>query len=142
MTAIRHTSSQIALSEIKRLDRVCFPGDAPYPVDGARWWIARLGNGDAVGYCGAKWWAPDNSVYLCRAGVLPSFRGSGLQRRMIDIRVTWARREGAECVFTYTLSNNAASCNSLIRAGFRVYEPATNWAGVNRVIYWRLDLKK
>lgn len=126
---------------IETMDRECFPPpDDPYQYQSAKWWVARE-SGNPVAYSGAKWWTPDNSVYLCRAGVLTSHRGRGIQGRMIAARVKWATSLGANCVFTYTLPDNAPSSNSLISQGFKLYRPSEYWAG-DEALYWIKELNR
>lgn len=76
--------------------------------------------------------------YLKRAGVLKEFRGSGLQRKLITVRERKARRMGLEMMLTDT-TDNPVSSNSLIRAGYRIFEPAYRWA-FKHSIYWKKDL--
>jgi predicted acetyltransferase len=77
--------------------------------------------------------------YLCRAGVLaPKFRGRGLQKLMIQKRVTYARRRKWSVVVTDT-HENLASANSLIACGFRLYAPDTKWS-FETSLYWRKQL--
>lgn len=110
-------------------------GEMPDMGRGA-WWIAWTDDGRIAGFCGIN--PPlgaGHPAYLIRAGVLPEFRGAGLQKRMIVTRLAYARRKGWRSVVTYTLCNNAPSANSLIARGFRLYEPSEPWAG-ECVIYW------
>lgn len=107
-----------------------------YEQDGTEWWIAESTGAtpELVGFAGAKLWAPDNMVFLCRAGVAPAARGAGLQKRLIRARVGWARRVGARGCYTYTI-DNPASANALIACGFRSYEPSYAWGG-RSAQYW------
>jgi L-2,4-diaminobutyric acid acetyltransferase len=132
-----HKSQNVAA--VEALDQHCFPCDDPYPTAGATWWLAKNESGETVGFAGAKYWKPDNAVFLCRAGVHESARGHGLQKRMIAARIKWARSTGARLVYTYTLPNNCASSNSLIKAGFVTFEPSYQWGGPGSV-YWMKKL--
>lgn len=122
---IRRTAD---LELVRRLDAECLPGDEPADLEDRAWWVAWDG-AEAVGYAGAKLREVENSVYLCRAGVLWKARGQGLQLKLIRARVAWARRIKAACAFTYVDRENPASGNNLIRAGFLMYEPTEDWAG-------------
>jgi GNAT superfamily N-acetyltransferase len=82
------------------------------------WWAVWSG-GEAVGFAGAK---PDGKdAQLTRAGLLPSARGAGLQRRLIQARLKWARERGARNALTYTSALNVASMRQLVREGFVPY---------------------
>jgi GNAT superfamily N-acetyltransferase len=95
----------------------------------------------AIGFCGLTHTLTDpNTGYLKRAGVLRDYRGQGLQRRMITVRERKARRLGLTTMLTDT-TDNPASANSLIRAGYKIFEPAYRWA-FNHSIYWKKDLTR
>jgi GNAT superfamily N-acetyltransferase len=114
-------------------DKICLPGDEPYtprPTD--LLWGALTPEGELAGY-GAL--TPDG--YLVRAGVLPKHRGHGLQRRLIQARVTAARRLRIPLLWTYTIPGNPASINNLIRCGFRAYDPEWAWVGDDVIYWWR-----
>jgi GNAT superfamily N-acetyltransferase len=79
-----------------------------------------------------------DAVYLCRSGVIPKARGKGLQRKLISVRLRFAR---ARCM-TWAISDtfhNPASANNLIRCGFSMYEPSQPW-GAKGTLYWRRRL--
>lgn len=76
--------------------------------------------------------------YLKRAGVLKAYRGSGLQRRLITVREHKARALGLTTMLTDT-TENPPSANSLIRAGYKIFEPTYRWA-FSYSIYWRKAL--
>jgi GNAT superfamily N-acetyltransferase len=94
---------------------------------------------EPIAFCGlTPTYSTPGTSYLKRAGVLHAFRGRGLQRRMIAVREKRARREGFTTMITDT-TDNPASANSLIRAGYKIFEPADRWA-FPRSIYWRKAL--
>jgi GNAT superfamily N-acetyltransferase len=116
----------------------CFPDDAAYIPSKGHWWIARAGK-HLAGFAGIqqshKWF---DTGYLCRAGVLPEFRGQGLQKRLIRVRLAAARRLGWKWVVTDT-RQNPASANSLIDCGFRMFTPSDPWS-FKDACYWRIRL--
>jgi ribosomal protein S18 acetylase RimI-like enzyme len=122
-------------ARIVAMDAKCFvKAEAPALADNqGAWWIAYTGDQEA-GYCGIKQFATGDG-YLCRSGVLPKFRGCGLQKIMIRRRVAYARSLGWKAVTSDTASN-PQSGNSLIACGFRLYEPERKWA-LESSIYWR-----
>lgn len=124
---------------LKRLHLDTFPSDS-FPEFGAGWWwVMRDDTELPLGFCGMQ---PSSkfvdAVYLVRAGVIPKARGLGLQARMIRVRERHARRLGMRWAITYTYCN-PASANSLIRCGYRIYEPSAPWGG-DGSIYWRKPL--
>ncbi len=113
------------------------------------WWLAydkaafetynRLTPPVAVGFCGLTITPADNTTgYLKRAGVLKAYRGNGLQRRLIAVREKKARKLGLTLMITDT-TENAASSNSLINAGYKLFEPQYRWA-FKQSLYWRKHL--
>lgn len=124
-------------------DRI-FPGE---PLDGAdryrsRWiGIKHTGGCDLVAFCGLRELSSSPGVwFLCRAGVLEAYRGKGLQKRMIRLRLRYAKAHRGKLAITYTTKENFASANSLISCGFRLYDPEWAWAG-REMLYWQKDLK-
>lgn len=125
---------------ILRLQKETLPYDKPYePVKGV-WFIAYAENGDPAAYAGlvqsTQW---GDTAYLCRAGVLYKYRGKGLQKRLIKARIRAAKIMGFNWLISDT-SDNPPSANSLISAGFRMYDPSKPYA-LNNSLYWRLKLK-
>lgn len=120
--------------DILEADRVCLPHDYPPEWDGAVWWVLEDG-GRVAAYCAAR---PSEStpggVYLCRAGVLPEYRGRGLQRRLVRVRERWARAHGYTACVTDTYRNPASS-NNLIACGYRLWTPKQPWSYAS-ACYW------
>jgi GNAT superfamily N-acetyltransferase len=128
---------------IFRGEMSCFPADTPYVLKSNHAvWLAHAppnSLGDTLaGYAAMVEHGPA-AGFLARCGVLPAYRGQGLQRRLIRARVAHARRIGLKTVYTYTIIRNPASSNNLIKSGFALYRPEWRWAGVD-CLYWRLDL--
>lgn len=121
--------------ELRRLQRLCLPGDTVYPTSEGTWWIA-YHDGQVAGFAGlvpsSRWL---ETGYLCRAGVLPEHRGRGLQKKLIKVRIAHARRLGWRWLLTDT-RQNPPSANSLIACGFKMYDPAHPW-GFKDSVYWR-----
>lgn len=124
-----------------QMDHDCFNNNAPPLTDNSgEWWMAYAGE-DAAGFGAIKPSAhdPENGAYLSRSGVLPAFRGCGLQKVLIRRRIAWAKRQGLSWVITDT-NENPASANSLIACGFRMYVPTPKWS-FEHACYWRKFLK-
>ena len=118
------------------LQRQILPADSPYKPDRGHWWVAYAECGKPVAFAGLvrslKW---SDTGYLCRAGVMDGFTGHGLQKRLILARIKQARKLGWNWLVTDT-TNNPASANSLINAGFKIYRPGQLWSWKHS-IYWK-----
>ena len=142
MTSIRHCHWPLRDREreaLTHLHMMTLPGVKVYPLDadGAAWWLAWYGD-DAIGFAGARRYDYTDAAFFVAAGVLSTFRGHGLHKRLIRARIAWAKRVGSNRVVTYTVLDNVASANALIRAGFR---RTANWDYVGSdVDYWERAL--
>ena len=133
---------------IAHLDRVCFPIDAPAKFAGAHWLIGREGAAPAC-YCAWKTVDHDGvpAGFHYRGGVLPAWRGRGLQRQMLRLREAEMRAAGLTRAVTYTDADGAASMRNLIAEGYRPYAPtaATTLSGLGRLgrvgfVHWEKKL--
>lgn len=114
-------------------------GDVPFDVSEGHWWIAYDGE-LPVGFAGivqSHRWC--DTGYFCRAGVIRSHRGKGLQKRLIRVREAKAKRLGWNWLISDTY-RNPPSANSLIRCGFQTFTPSCPWA-FDGAIYWRKKLR-
>jgi GNAT superfamily N-acetyltransferase len=125
--------------EIAAMHKACFAYDIDRPsLDHGVWWIGYDGDEPA---CFAGLWPSRNwpkAGYLARSGVLPLYRGLGLQRRLIRLRERRARALGYRFVVTDTCDNPHSS-NNLIAAGYRMFVPPKLW-GPDGSNYWRKEL--
>jgi GNAT superfamily N-acetyltransferase len=121
------------------LQQKCLPGDTPSDTTTGWWWIVYDALNLPCAFAGlipsVRW---TDTGYLCRAGVLSSHRGQGVQKRLIRARIRQARALGWEWLITDTYQN-PASANNLITTGFKMYEPLQPW-GAKETLYWRLKL--
>jgi len=127
------------VTTLEYLQRICLPNDAVYDVSHGHWWVAYTENGKPVGFAGlvrSKSWV--DCGYLCRAGVIPTYRGKGLQKRLIKVREQQAKRLNWNWLVTDTYLNPPSS-NSLISCGFRLYRPTAPWS-FKHALYWRKKL--
>lgn len=114
------------------------PYDTPMATDEGHWWVAFDGT-LPVAFAGVKGSeSVPGAAYLCRAGVLPSHRGLGLQRRLIAVRERKSRKLGYAALVTDTFDNSHSS-NNLIAAGFRQWAPPVRY-GAEGTNYWRKNL--
>lgn len=124
---------------ILHADAICFARAIKADELTGAWWLAFCGD-DLAGYAGIKpstqWQA---TGYLCRAGVVPEYRGFGLQKRLIRVRLAHAKASGWAWVVSDT-HNSPQSSNSLIACGFRMYSPTKPWWKSRTAVYWRKRL--
>lgn len=121
-----------------RLQKIALPADWPLVPDATNeWWIAWDGKKPVAFASLSK--AAD-CAYLSRAGVIPKYRGKGIQKKLIAARVARARQQGWGLAVSYTINSNAASINSLLSCGFKAYVPKKPWAR-RGVCYWRKKIK-
>jgi GNAT superfamily N-acetyltransferase len=118
------------------LHRLTFFNGAPLPAfDWGHWWLA-YHETTPVAFAGL---VPStrarNSGYFSRVGVLKEHCGNGLQLRLTRAVEKRARHNGWSSVISDT-TENIASANNFIRAGYRLYRPRMPWAWPN-TLYWR-----
>jgi GNAT superfamily N-acetyltransferase len=135
MIRIKKVAGEEWAEEIAALQKACLPHDEPVDTTEGDWWLAFDGDAPVAFACLKPSEGAPNTGYLARAGVLPSHRGMGLQKRLIRVRCAQARRYGWEWVRTDT-RQNTPSANNLIACGFRIFDPPAVW-GVTDTIYWR-----
>lgn len=122
---------------IRDLHLKCFDCDEPCSTSTGHWWIAYDSKRTPIAFAGIEQsyqWS--DTGYLCRSGVIPQARGAGLQKKLIRVRLSFAKRYGWNYVITDTAKDNVASSNSLISCGFRLYNPSYKW-GFKSGNYWR-----
>ena len=121
------------LAELHRLtffDGACLPD-----FDRGHWWLAYRET-RPVAFVGLM---PStrahNAGYICRVGVLKKHCGNGLQLRLTRAMELRGRHNGWSRLVSDT-TDNPASANNFIRAGYRLYRPEYPWAYAN-TLYWR-----
>jgi GNAT superfamily N-acetyltransferase len=72
--------------------------------------------------------------YVSRVGVMPDFRGHGLQKRLLAVCERKAKAIGWEQLISSTY-RNPPSANSFVARKYRTYEPQVRW-GAEDTIYW------
>lgn len=109
---------------INFMDRQLFPLDVPPDFPSANWFVMREDD-VLAGFCSWKMVEHAGSTvgFHYRAGVMPTFRGRGLQKRMIEFRENEMRKEHLKDAVTYTDADNAASMRSLLKCGYLPYTP-------------------
>ena len=132
---VRHVFDE---DTIRELHEEILKGDEFYEHKHNIYWLAYC-NGYLAGFCIATKISP-SIVFLSRAGVLPEYRGKGIQKRMIQVRLWWARKIGAKHAVTYTSYDNLPSSNNLIKTGFVLFNPEWPWVGTD-YNYWIREIE-
>lgn len=139
------TQVDIRLPEVVHLltllQKACLPLDSVYKITAeGHWYVVYTPNGEAAGFAGVvpstRW---SDTMYLCRAGVVLSHRGCGLQKKLIKARIRKAKALGMNWIITDT-NENPASANSLIATGFKMFEPSKPW-GLKTALYWKYKIQ-
>ena len=121
---------------LRDLHKITFFNGAGLPdFDWGHWWLV-FHHATPVAFAGL---VPSthahNTGYICRVGVLEKHCGRRLQLRLMRAMESRARHNGWHCVVSDT-TDNPASANNFIRAGYRLYLPPYPWAYSN-TLYWR-----
>lgn len=108
-------------AEVAWIDWRCFPGDFSEGWRPESYAVLARRGGKPVGYVLFRA-AEDGSnvAFLSRVGCLPDERGQGLARKLIARSFREAKAAGFRAMVTYCFTNNPASANTLIAAGFRI----------------------
>ena len=125
------------LTELHRL--TFFGGASIPPFDRGHWWLA-FHEKLPVAFAGVvSSTHVFNAGYFNRVGVLKKHRGNRLQLRLMRALEARARRNGWRAVVSDT-TENIASANNLIHAGYRLFEPRCAWAWPNS-LYWKKSIR-
>jgi len=125
----------------KALHKVILPNDEWRPRKNEQFWLMYDRDKMPVGFCSCYEIPGEPGVaFLSRSGLLACARGRALQQKMIKVRLRWAKQNGISIVVTYTSTDNAPSFYNLQACGFRLYMPASLWAGKN-MLYWEKNIK-
>jgi GNAT superfamily N-acetyltransferase len=107
------------------------------PAEGY-WWLVKKGSQPAAFLGLTPVDDCPNWGYVARVGVLPEFRGKGIQKHLMRVAERKARAVGLTRLISTTL-NNPPSANSFIACGYKTYTPEGPW-GYTGTIYWFKDL--
>ncbi|MEA3135094.1 MAG: hypothetical protein QOG17_2940 [Gammaproteobacteria bacterium] len=121
---------------LSELHQLTFFDGAPLPkFDYGYWWLA-CQEKEPIAFAGViPSTCVPNAGYFCRVGVLREHWGEGLQLRLMRALEARARLNGWCSVISDT-TDNLASANNFIRAGYQLYQPQIPWAWPN-TLYWR-----
>ena len=118
---------------VQLMDKNIFSGCNNEFQTNREWWVF-LDNKDKIGaYCGSIY--TEGICIFVRAWVKKSYRGKGIQKKMISTRIKAAKDKGSYIVITYITKNNYPSVNNLIAKGFKFYFPEYAYGG-KEMLYW------
>jgi GNAT superfamily N-acetyltransferase len=128
------------IDTLTELHRLTFFDGAPIPeFDWGYWWLA-YHEAMPVAFAGV---VPSthacNAGYFCRVGVLKRHWGNALQLRLMRALESRAKHNGWNFVVSDT-TDNVASANNFISAGYRLYQPQCPWGWPN-TLYWRKAIR-
>lgn len=120
--------------ELRELDYKVFSGCNDEFKSNRDWWVIISGN-VIIGYCGCAF--TEGLCIFVRAWVHRDYRGGGLQKKMIRLRI----KSAYDChiAITYTTTDNCPSANSLISQGFKLYIPEYAYGG-REMLYFQKEL--
>lgn len=117
----------------------CFPALEPRHLRNGFWWLV-YSDAAAIAFAGMVPLEPFPGVgYLKRAYVMPAYRGQGLQRQLLAVRESKARRFGWSLLVSECGADNVHSADNFAAAGFAQCEPEQRWGATNS-IYWKKEL--
>ena len=112
---------------LRRLYKKAFPRDDMRDFSKDVSWVILSGK-KRIGFCSVKV-TSFNEVFLASCGVFKP--GHGIQKKAIQHRIRWAKRNGYRQIVTYTSKDNYKSIANLIKCGFLMYNPSYAYAGRN-----------
>jgi GNAT superfamily N-acetyltransferase len=82
-------------------------------------WVVLDDDNEVVGAAGAS--VSRGRLILTICFLSPKARGYGFQKKLIDLRLRWGRKQGCKIAYTYTYRRNHASMISLLKNNFSPY---------------------
>jgi Phage terminase large subunit len=99
--------------------------------------IASLGLGHGFKLFNDRIETPGDGLIIFRG--MQKHSGNALQLRLMRAMEARARQVGWSCIVSDT-TDNLASANNFIRAGYRLYQPRDPWAWPH-TLYWRKPIR-
>jgi GNAT superfamily N-acetyltransferase len=106
-----------------------------WPGDDHIFWLI-IDEKQDIGMMSAVYRPEKGYVYLSYAIIIPSHQAKGLQRKLIQHRLRWAKRQGAFYAVTYTLMDNYPSIMNLLRCGFKFAKEPRGWSGYGPGVHY------
>ena len=101
------------------------------------WWVILDNKSQIIAYCGSLY--SQGVCIFVRAWVDKKYRGMGIQKRFITLRLREAKKQGCHVACTYTTRDNYSSVNNLMGKEFKYYNPEYAYGGKD-MMYFRREL--
>jgi len=118
---------------VQLMDKNIFSGCDDEFKTNREWWVFLDDKGSIGAYCGSIY--SEGICIFIRAWVKKSYRGNGIQKKLISTRLRAASKNNCYIAITYTTPNNYPSVNNLIGKGFKLYFPEYAYGG-KEMLYW------
>ena len=105
------------------------------PGEDHTYWLVEH-EGKHIGLTSAVYRPEKGYIYLSYAIIMPGTKLKGLQRKMIQHRLRWGKRQGALYAVTYTLLKNYPSMVNLLRCGFRFANEPRGWPFIGDKVHY------
>jgi len=128
------------VKRLDSLDSICFPSDDLYPKHNENivWWIVTDNEKD-IAFAGVKFFEGYGYSFLCRVGVIKSYRRLGIHKKLLQLREKESKsRIWCKKIITYTAPWNIKSCNNLIRNGYLLYLPHHPFGSRDSLYFYKL----
>lgn len=102
-------------------------------LENREWWVILDKYGNIISYCGCLF--TQGICIFVRAWVDKRYRGKGIQKKLINVRIKAAKRYDCHTAITYTTPDNYGSMNNLISRGFRLYAPEYQYGGKEMIYF-------
>jgi len=118
---------------VQIMDKNIFAGCNNEFQTNREWWVFLDKRGKVAAYCGSIY--SEGICIFIRAWVKKSYRGKGIQKKLISTRIKAAKENGCYIAITYTTKDNYPSVNNLIAKRFKYYFPEYAYGG-KEMLYW------
>jgi GNAT superfamily N-acetyltransferase len=139
---IKRIIGEAQKAEMRRLHEICFETEKKVDCDPGGFHLAAFDGKTMVAFALA---IPSplfpQAIYIIRVGVLPDYRGRGLQKEMMRRLETWAKQKGFVSCVSDTANFSVASMRAFISLEYKPFWPEqpAPWA-LPYSVYWQKSL--
>lgn len=89
-------------------------------VEDTIWFVAYDDDDKIMGYAGIQFnWLDMVDIYISPCFIFPEYRGKGLQRKLLEVREIWAKKNGYTVLTSCAEPDNIYSINNLLAMGYK-----------------------